>query len=472
MLGYVLRRLLLAPLTLLLILLVVFAVVNAVPAVPADSGADGGGLDDPRRAYQVFKEQYDLDLPVFLNLRHRIPAEEIRREVTEVVGADDTRSVRARETLADLGRVAIPALASLAADEAAPLEERDQALRMLPDLAIRWVRSSDSDAARAERREDNRAAEALRVRGPSIDPNDRARLATSWLAYVAARDGEFAPDGATLRRRMFCDTRFAKYLTRLARLDFGDSMVDKAPVLPTIFRRLRYSLFLSVISIVLAYGLAIPLGALSARIRGSRVDRALSLFLFALYSLPTYFAASLLIRLLCDSRALRWFPGSGFRSVRGYEDLTGLEQVLDVSHHLVLPVFCLTYGSLAVLSRFARASMIEVLQSDFIRTARANGAGEARVLFRHGLRNALLPVATLIGDVLPAVFSGAVIVEVLFDIPGTGTFLYQSIDGRDYNAVLATTLIASVLTLIGYLISDLLYAVVDPRIRLQSRSTK
>jgi peptide/nickel transport system permease protein len=247
------------------------------------------------------------------------------------------------------------------------------------------------------------------------------------------------------------------------------SLATKEPVVQTLLSKLKYSLSLSVTSLLLAYAIAIPLGLFSAVRRGSRADRAVTLTLFALYSLPSFFVASLLLVFLSEGSnypALRIFPTGGWQSPSA-DELTTLAQLGDIAWHLVLPLVCLTYGSLAALSRYMRSGLLDVIQADYIRTARAKGLEERIVMGKHALRNGLLPILTLLAGLLPAILGGSVIVEYIFGIPGMGLWVVESINVRDYNVIMAIQLFSTLLVLFGILLTDLSYAVVDPRIRYQ-----
>ena len=463
---YLLRRLAAFVPTLFLITVLVFGVVNAVPAVPQNlsEGQDSGKL---RESYAIFHRQFSLDLPVFLNLRHAVGAEEIRVLLEQIASEGERVGAKASTELTELGRHAVRPLLHLAGDEAESNEWRERAFRWLDRLARQRSRPGDGAERARWKSEENRIIDRL---GATEDPAaPLPQMTSNWHGWYAERAERFEPSLPERVRITMLETRFAVYLGNLLRLDLGVSMANMQPILPTLLNRLQHTFLISLLAILLAYFLSIPLGVLTAVLRGSPFERALSIGLFALYSLPTFFAATLLLRFFSIGDPFDWFPVGDVRTLKGFAEMSGLEQFLDRAHHLVLPVFCLTYGSLAVLSRFARNSLLEVLGSDFVRTARAKGLGERTVLFRHGLRNALLPLLTLMGNILPAVFSGAVIVEIIFDIPGMGSYIYQAILAQDYNVIMATTLIAAVLTLVGFLLSDLAYALADPRISLDRR---
>jgi peptide/nickel transport system permease protein len=208
---------------------------------------------------------------------------------------------------------------------------------------------------------------------------------------------------------------------------------------------------------------------LSAVKKGTRLDRGVTLVLFMLYSLPSFFVGTLSLFAFSagsDVVALRWFPTGGWAS-RDASELTTLGQWADIAWHLVLPMIAMTYGSLAALSRYMRTGLLDVIQADYVRTARAKGLSERWVIGKHALRNGLLPILTLLGGLLPAVLGGSVIVEYIFGIPGMGLWVVDAINQRDYNVILAVELFSTILVLVGLLLTDLSYALVDPRIRFE-----
>jgi peptide/nickel transport system permease protein len=227
--------------------------------------------------------------------------------------------------------------------------------------------------------------------------------------------------------------------------------------------RIVPTMLLSVTSLLLTYLLAIPLG-LYVSVRADRWDeRVIGSVLYMLYSLPAFVAALFLQLFL----AVRWdlLPLRGMTS-DNYSQLSEMGKVVDLFWHSVLPVTCYTYGGLAYYTRFIRANMQEVIRQDYIRTARAKGVPPARVIVVHAFRNTLIPLVTLIGLTLPTILSGSVILEQIFNWPGMGRLFLESISERDYPTVMGLTLMFSVLTLMGQLLSDVMYAVVDPRVTL------
>ncbi len=262
--------------------------------------------------------------------------------------------------------------------------------------------------------------------------------------------------------------RYLIWVKRIATLDFGSSYKDHRPVIEKIGERLPVTLSLNLISIFLAYFISIPLGVYSAVKEGNLSERVITFVLFALYSIPSFWLAMILIYFLGGGDFWSVFPIYGILSP-GAENFTFTEKALDFLWHITLPVICLTYGDLAYLSRYQRGSLLEVLREDFIRTAKAKGLPDSVVLFKHALRNALIPIITIVASILPAMIGGSVIIESIFSIPGIGQLGFEAVLSRDYPVIMAIATISAFLTLVGILVADILYVLVDPRISFESR---
>jgi peptide/nickel transport system permease protein len=237
--------------------------------------------------------------------------------------------------------------------------------------------------------------------------------------------------------------------------DFGYSRLYLQPVLGVLLPRLGNTALLAGTSLICAYALALPLGILAARRPGSGVDAAVNLLAFAGISVPSFWLALMLI--LIFAATLGWLPASGIATI-------GDGGVADRVRHLILPVATLTLVSMGAHLRYIRASMIESLRQDYVRTARAKGASEFRVLTHHALRNALIPVVTVLALSFGSLFSGALITETMFAYPGMGKLIYDAIQGNDFNLALAGLLLATVMVLLGNLAADIAYGAIDPRI--------
>lgn len=258
--------------------------------------------------------------------------------------------------------------------------------------------------------------------------------------------------------------QYVSWLKKLSRGDLGVSFSsDHRNVSDKILERLPITIIINLLSLLIIIAVAVPIGVLSAVYQDSLFDKAMSVFVFIGFAAPTFWLALLLMILF--GIQLSWLPISGLRSLN-YEYMSGGEQLLDLVKHLVLPVFISAFGGLAGLSRYMRANMLEVIRQDYILTARAKGLSERQVIYKHALRNALLPAITILGLSIPGLIGGSVIFETIFAIPGMGQLFYMSVMARDYPTVMGILLIGAVLTLIGNLIADVSYAAADPRIRL------
>jgi peptide/nickel transport system permease protein len=259
---------------------------------------------------------------------------------------------------------------------------------------------------------------------------------------------------------------YVDWLGKFVRLDFGESFVDHRPVLVKIRERLPLTVSLAGSALILSYIISVPLGIAAAVRRGQPVDRTISITLFVLYSIPTFVAALALILLVAGGDYLNLLPMYGANSIDANE-MSNSAWVWDRVKHMILPVICLTYASLASISRYTRVSMLEVLNQDYLRTARAKGLSETRVILVQALRNALIPIVTVFAMELPGLIGGAVIVEEIFTLPGMGQLFFQSIESRDEFTLMGMVTISAVITLLGYLMADILYVLVDPRIRYE-----
>lgn len=241
----------------------------------------------------------------------------------------------------------------------------------------------------------------------------------------------------------------------------GISFTDRRQVTTIILTRLPNTLMLTVTSLLLTYLLCIPMGLFSTAKNATPAERTMSIVLYVLYALPTFVAAIYLNILFAVQ--LDWLPLSGMTSPN-YSELSSFGKAWDVLKHTILPITCLTYGSLAYYTRFVKANMMETIQQDYIRTARAKGVSPFKVLMVHAFRNSLIPLLTLIGLTLPTLLAGSVILEHIYQWDGIGQLFISKIGQRDYPVIMGLVLMFSVMTLIGQLLADILYAVVDPRI--------
>ncbi|MGE4158843.1 MAG: ABC transporter permease [Planctomycetota bacterium] len=502
MLSYVLRRLVYLLLTLFGISLIQFGVINAMPGRPS-SGASGQG-EKGQKADQLTTESdrkwrasFHLDKPAILNFRPWMQRQEVEAvlekrchgrllaapEPTDAEGLAllPVERMHAQWQLDDWGASATAHIVAVALDAAVNPEVRLVALRGLPASIQRrkilpdpsWKPDEEAyirlHALNREIAGEDALAQTHILKGvENPAPADIDREALWWREWVAARPERFDP--GTLSKKigsMLLDTRYAQYFGNLLRLDFGETL-QRTRVRDEIVERLPLTLVLGAVEFFLIYALALPLGVMAAVRRRGIFDMVSTLVLFLLYSLPVFYVGLLMVHYLTPNELPDWcrFPVGDWES-RNYDDLTTWGRFKDRAWHSVLPLVCLVYGSLAGLSRFARTGMLDIIESDYIRTARAKGLAEHWVILKHGLRNAALPVLTLLGSLLPALFGGAVIVEVIFNLRGIGLLSFHAINQHDYTLLSSIMLISAVLVLFGMFLVDILYTLVDPRISFE-----
>jgi len=478
---YVLKRLLLMIPTFAAISLLVFVVLNFAPGTPGaqmQTGENTGSQDaaskgDQQESYRLFKEQFNLDKPVILNTRYTLDRADIETVLSDVLNLSGEvgqgRRIEAQDEIENWGRYAVPGLIAIVEDPEAPAAMRSFASQRLTfnaqiqnKLIYKRGLSTEerAEVKRITTENDTIKAWSFGAKAPEEEVTEVTSQWTQWYQDHAEDWDYDLQDKAGI---LVLDTRFAKYWANLAKLDFGVSHVDKRPVLGTVFSKLKYSVTLSLATLLLIYGISVPLGIWSSVRQNSMADRIVTTILFMLYSLPSFFTAVFLLNLLTRGTPVAWFPTSGFESL-DTSQMTALEYIADVAWHCVLPVLCMSYAALAALSRYARTGLLDVIRSDYVRTARAKGLPESIVILKHAARNGMIPILTLLASLLPRLIGGSVVIEVVFGIPGMGSYLFESITVRDYNAVMAVLLISAALTLVGMLLSDLSYAVVDPRI--------
>lgn len=259
------------------------------------------------------------------------------------------------------------------------------------------------------------------------------------------------------------ENQYHIWMSRFLRGDFGVSLRDYRPVKDKIVEALFWTAIINLVSLLLAYLFAVPLGVWSAIKKNTFLDKAISFTLFLLYSLPTFWVATLLIFFFTTREyGMDWFASIGLGNPSSAAPWS--EVFWTRTAHLILPIFCTTYGSVAFIARQMRGSMQEVLQQNYIRTARAKGLNETQVIWKHAFRNALFPIITLLGGLLPSLLAGSVILESIFNIPGMGWLMYHAILDQDWTVVYAVFMISTILTMVGILISDFLYQWADARV--------
>lgn len=294
-----------------------------------------------------------------------------------------------------------------------------------------------------------------------LAPGEPTDLQTTMNPRVSAQAKENLRKLYGLDRPLY--VQYAQWVKRVVSMDFGTSFVDGQKVVQKIVGRMPITIIINLLSLILIFLIALPIGVFSATHPYSTFDKAATVFVFVGFAIPTFWLALLMMTLF--GVVLGWLPISGYQSL----DVGGLsfsERMWDWTNHLLLPVFVSAFGGLAGISRYARAEMVEVIRQDYIRTARAKGLSEPVVVYKHALRNALIPIITILGLSVPGLIGGSVIFETIYAIQGMGLLFFQSVMSRDYPTIMGIIMIGTVLTLLGNFMADVFYAVANPTVRL------
>jgi microcin C transport system permease protein len=283
-----------------------------------------------------------------------------------------------------------------------------------------------------------------------------ARISPEEVAHIKAYFGFDKP----------APVRYLNWIGNVVRGDLGKSYTYQEPVLDVILSKMPISIFFGLTSFVISYLICIPLGVAKAMRHRSLFDSLSSIAIFGGYVMPGYALGIILIVFLGGGSYLDLFPISGIISDQ-FEELTAMGKVFDFLHHMTLPMFCYMISEFALLTMLMKNSLLEEIGKDYMRTALVKGASLKTAVWRHAMRNALIPLATRATEIFTLMFAGSVLIERVFDIDGMGLLFFHSTVNRDYNVVLGIILMSSVMGLIGRLFADFLYVVVDPRIRLQ-----
>jgi peptide/nickel transport system permease protein len=490
MLAFLLRRLLLMVPTTLGIALVIFSLYHAAPGDPATvmmgigSGGAMGTSEDVAARREAFKREHGLDRSLAVQFLNYIGPFNLMRDGHAWFSSPYTERQLVERVTADGQRflAGLPLeIAPLPGTERAEAESLRQAARQVArggaeaSAALELLRAAERRAwpalltalkERAQQRGERAAEETERLSAvltvltraapsvPASYSSDPPHLAAieAWFGWYYSAGG-----GARVQ-----NTGARPYGGLLA-LDLGREMQTRLPVAQELWKRLKTTLPLSVVAVFLSYLIALPLGIFSARRQGRGIDGLVTVGLFVLYSIPTFWAGLMLV-LIFGRNWLDWLPVVGLHD-KDASSFTRGQYLWDLAKHSVLPIFTLTYGSLAYISRQMRSGLLEVIQLDYVRTARAKGLSEGVVIYKHALRNALIPVITLLATILPILIGGSIIVEQVFDIPGMGKYAFEGLMRRDFGIIMATTLFTGIMTQVGILLSDLAYSWVDPRIR-------
>ncbi len=490
MLQYILKRILIFIPTILIISLITFGISTNAPGDPVEQMLAGGGnstgqsasLLATEKSYLELREKLGLDLPIFYfsvsntatpDTLHRIPKRLHRQNLSRLIYdygnwseiENYYKSIRQLELATyDVPKDDQNATALI------KIKDAINALYMkhktnIVDANFKEVESRLNDAP-------SMATLKPIFQNTKNSYNKMVNDATTWKNYIPSLKF-YGTDNQYHQwffgdKPWFSDADPSTYTSAgFIRGDFGISYQDQRPVGNVLWDAVKITMMISFMSIILTYMIAIPLGVFSARRKGSFADQAITTILFVLYSLPSFWLATLAIVFLCGGDYLDWFPPYGLGE---WSESNSLWQNLKTrGYHLILPLILWTYGSFTYLSRQMRGGMLSVLGQDYIRTARAKGLPEDKVIWKHTMRNSMLPVITLFASVFPLMISGAIVLEIIFSIPGMGKVAFEAITARNYPIVFSVMMFSCILTLVGYLVSDILYAVVDPRISYSNK---
>lgn len=498
MLNYIIRRLILLPITLLCIVLVNFVIVNLAPGDPvtvSEVTQQGAVRREDRSVafgsderYLLFREFYGLTLPILLNFWPFTSEAEVKSILWQLVNHKEspestkTMSVKDYESMriafGDRSRFIMPKLLQIMTDPSESLITRRMAARFFvrggtrqgilgPDLTEQQKLDNRKIA-----KDNNLLNSLLIIESDSLEIlNTKVQKLQEWYSQNV-NFYQFEPTFRQKMNSLFFETRISRYLSRVFRLDFGTMRNDaNKTVVSEVVRRFKYSLTLSILPMLITFVLCQILGFTMAYKKNRWPDFTLNLFCLILYAIPIFVVAPFLIEKIAINHYFPFtnipIPISGFTSPDTiYEQQTSIQRLYDVMQHIFLPLIAIMYGSLAAQARLSRTAVLEVLHQDYVRTARAKGLAPLPILFKHVGRNAAITIVTSIAGSLGIVLGGSLIVETLFEINGFGRFFYEGIINRDYNVIMFSALAGSFLTLIGYLVADIAYTALDPRVTL------
>jgi peptide/nickel transport system permease protein len=499
MLTYIIKRVLLLIPTLFCIVLVNFVIINMAPGDPVtvtDITPEGGASRRENQSmafgsderYLQFREHYGLTLPILFNTWPWITKAEVeenlKKLLTRKAGPNAAEEMPTKEynalrvNMGDQARFIMPILLGVIEDTKAPLTERILASQLFARGGTQQAFlgadiTSDQQTFNQRIATDNQKLRELTLSTSDTKEATAKKIKTLTTWYKGHQElYHYQPTLGEKIHSFFFETRFFRYLSRVLTLDFGTLRNDdNKTVVHEVTRRFKYSLTLSVTPMILTFFLCFFFGVIMAYNQNRWIDRTLNLTFLILYAIPIFVVAPFLIEKVALNGHFPFtntpIPISGFTSPESiYEKLTSSQRLLDVIKHIFLPIVAIMYGSLAVQSRLARTAVLEVLRQDYIRTAKAKGVSQMQLLFKHVGRNAAITLVTSIAGSLGVILGGSLIVEMLFEINGFGKFFYDAVINRDYNVIMFSTLAGSFLTLMGYLVADIAYTILDPRITL------
>lgn len=468
---YVLKRVLIFLPTLLIITLISFMIMQSAPGDPVQrmlqgSQQTGGEMRDRRASEQDYirkRQELGLDKPIFYFALATMAEPDTLFRIPKPQDQDALEALIYRYGNWE------------------NIETYHHALKDLDDAA--YALAADSATIDLKLEWQQRLKQLSRVSDSELIQNDMAWFAKSLKAnprYLRSLKAPYATFKAAYEAMVSetstwklyipsiqfygTDNQYHNWLKGIVTLDFGDSYIDKRPVSDKLFGGLKWSLALNLPAIMIMYLIAIPIGIYSARNRNSLGDNVSTVALFIFYSMPSFWVAVMAIIFLSNPDFIELFPASGVESMEHSADWSFFQKLGDWAYHLILPIIVFTLPTFAFLSRQMRVGMLEVLTQDYIRTAKAKGLGKRKIVWKHAFRNSLIPIITLFASIFPMMVGGSIIIETIFTIPGMGKLSYEAILSRDYPVIVSVFTLAAMMTLVGILVADILYAMVDPRI--------
>ncbi len=467
MLQYILKRILVFVPTLLVISLLTFTLSVHSPGDPVEiimNASSESGQDADKIAkkdeYQKMRHKLNLDLPVFYFSVSALSESDTLYKIPEKLQRENL--ARLVDHYGNWDKV------SVYYQSLQHFENYAAHLKVSDSLQDHWIALQQitselyfkSDAAIIENRLSEVEKQLLLIGASTGAGSEISKVKQSFHTMVTQPTAwkNYFP---TVHWYGF-ETQYHLWLSKMLVGDFGLSYYKQQPVITMILERIGPTFMFSILSIIIAFAVSIPVGMNSAIHKGTKKDTFITILLFVLYSLPSFWIATLFINYFTNSEYLDWFPVKGLQNYADGADF--VERTLNYAHHMVLPLFCYVYSSFAFISRQMRGSMLQTLSQDYIRTAWAKGLAPKQVYWKHAIRNSLLPIITLVASIFPSLIAGSIVIESLFTLPGLGMLAYEAEVIKDFPVIFTIMLLSAVFTLIGYLVSDILYALVDPRI--------
>jgi peptide/nickel transport system permease protein len=497
MVNYILRRLLLLPITLFFIILINFLIINLAPGDPvtvSDISKEGGSQRQGRALsfgsdtrFLIFREFYGLTLPIVFNTWPWLTQADVEKSLWQLTNKKESISSQEDMTFSDYeklrvltgdqSRFVLPQLLKVINDQKQPLKMRLFALRYFQrgtyrNAYIGQDLSVDQMLFNQQISENTNTLNIITSNEITTE-NEMNAVAESITAWYEKNKKfyEAEPTQTEKIKMFFFETRFFRYMSRVLTLDFGTLRSDpNKTVISEVVKRFKYSLTLSILPMIITFFLCLFFGFIMALKQNRFPDYFFNVIFLILFAIPVFVVAPFLIEISLNKKFPFTnvpIPISGFTSPDNvYIKEVSYQRLLDVLRHIFLPLIAIMYGMLAVQSRLARTAVLEVLRADYVRTAWAKGASLWTILTKHVGRNASITIVTSLAGSLGIVLGGSLIVETLFEINGFGKFFYDAVVNRDYNVIMFSALAGSFLTLLGYLVADIAYTLLDPRITL------